>query len=78
MGIFLAWLATAQALYQSLFGYLPPQSYPQFVHDVFTTPAGWSLIVWGNLIGLCFAVCALVVSAVSSELRKPMASPAKR
>ena len=68
MGIFLAWLASAQALYQSLFGYLPPQSYTQFIQDIFTTRAGWSLIVWGNLIGFCFAVCALIVSAVSFPL----------
>ena len=36
MGIFLAWLGSAQAIYQSLFGYLPPQSYapihPGHVH----------------------------------------------
>jgi uncharacterized membrane protein len=65
MGIFLAWLGSAQALYQSLFGYLPPTSYTQFIRDVFTTPAGWSLIFWGNLIGFGFAVWALVISVVS-------------
>ena len=68
MGIFLAWLGSAQALYQSLFGYLPPQSYSQFIHDVFTTQAGWKLIVWGNLIGFGFAVWALVISVVSFPL----------
>jgi uncharacterized membrane protein len=68
MGIFLAWLGSAQALYQSLFGYLPPQSYAKFVEDVFTTTAGWKLIVWGNLIGFCFAVWALVISVVSFPL----------
>src|SRR5689334_10654324 len=64
MGIFLAWLGSAQALYQGLFGYLPPQSYSQFIHDVFATWAGWKLIVWGNLIGFCFAVWALVISEI--------------
>jgi uncharacterized membrane protein len=68
MGIFLAWLGSAQALYQSLFGYLPPQSYWHFIHDVFTTTAGWKLIFWGNLIGFGFAVWALVISAVSFPL----------
>jgi uncharacterized membrane protein len=68
MGIFLAWLGSAQALYQSLFGYLPPQSYMQFIHDVFTTQAGWKLIVWGNLIGFAFALWALVISVVSFPL----------
>ena len=68
MGIFLAWLGSAQAIYQSLFGYLPPSSYTQFVRDVFTTQAGWSLILWGNLIGFVFAVWALIVSVVSFPL----------
>jgi len=68
MGIFLAWLGSAQALYQSLFGYLPPQSYAQFIQDIFTTRAGWQLIIWGNLIGLGFAVWALVISVVSFPL----------
>jgi len=68
MGIFLAWLGSAQALYQTLFGYLPPTSYSQFIQDVFTTSAGWKLIFWGNLIGFCFAVWALVISAVSFPL----------
>jgi uncharacterized membrane protein len=68
MGIFLAWLGSAQALYQSLFGYLPPKSYAQFIYDVFTTSAGWKLIFWGNLIGFCFALWALVISVVSFPL----------
>jgi uncharacterized membrane protein len=68
MGIFLAWLGSAQALYQSLFGYLPPTSYADFIKNVFTTSAGWKLIVWGNLIGFCFAVWALVISVVSFPL----------
>jgi len=68
MGIFLAWLGSAQALYQSLFGYLPPQSYVKFIEDVFTTTAGWKLIVWGNLIGFCFAVWAFIISVVSFPL----------
>ena len=68
MGIFLAWLGSAQALYQSLFGYLPPQSYAQFIQDIFTTRAGWQLIIWGNLIGFGFAVWALIISVVSFPL----------
>jgi uncharacterized membrane protein len=68
MGIFLAWLGSAQALYQTLFGYLPPASYSQFLYDIFTTSAGWSMIVWGNLIGFGFAVWALTISVVSFPL----------
>ncbi|MBN8936865.1 MAG: DUF2189 domain-containing protein [Rhizobiales bacterium] len=68
MGFFLAWLASAQALYESLFGVMPPSSFGQFVRDVFTTPAGHSLMLWGNLIGFLFAVCVLTISAVSFPL----------
>jgi uncharacterized membrane protein len=68
MGLFVAWLASAQAIYQSLFGVLPPESIGQFVRDVFTTSAGWSLIVWGNLVGFLFAVLVLTISVVSFPL----------
>jgi uncharacterized membrane protein len=47
---------------------MPPSSFGQFVRDVFTTPAGHSLMLWGNLIGFLFAVCVLTISAVSFPL----------
>jgi uncharacterized membrane protein len=68
MGLFLAWLASAQAIYQSLFGVMPPSSLGQFISDVFTTPAGHSLMLWGNLVGFLFAVCVLAISAISFPL----------
>jgi uncharacterized membrane protein len=68
MAIFLIWLATAELLYQSLFGYTTPVSMPQFVRQVFTTPAGWTLIVLGNAIGFVFAVIVLTISVVSFPL----------
>jgi uncharacterized membrane protein len=68
MAIFLVWLATAHALYVSLFGYEAPESIAQFVRDVFTTPAGWTLILVGNGIGLLFAVVVLTISVVSFPL----------
>jgi uncharacterized membrane protein len=68
MVIFFAWLATAQAIYQSLFGVLPPQSLAAFLHDVFTTEAGWMLILLGNAAGFLFAVLVLAISVVSFPL----------
>jgi uncharacterized membrane protein len=68
MSVFLIWLATAELLYQSLFGYGPPQSVGQFLSDIFTTPAGWTLIIVGNGIGFLFAVLALSISVVSFPL----------
>jgi uncharacterized membrane protein len=66
--IFLIWVAVANAIYVANFGYAPPASIGQFVHDVLFTPAGWNLIVLGNGIGLLFAVLVLAISVVSFPL----------
>jgi len=66
--IFVAWLATARALYESLFGVLAPESYPAFLSQVLTTQQGWSLILLGNLLGFVFAVVVLSVSVISFPL----------
>src|SRR5438270_9149214 len=42
--IFVAWLAAAGILYVLLFGWTVPQSVPDFLTMVFTTPRGWALI----------------------------------
>ncbi len=68
LGIFLVWIGTAQALYQSLFGYLPPESLIAFVQNILTTPEGWKLIVFGNALGFVFALLAFVLSAISFPL----------
>jgi uncharacterized membrane protein len=66
MGLFLMWLGTARALYQSLFGvYAAPDAVGPFLQQVFTTEAGWQLIIYGNLIGLVFAVVAFCISVIS-------------
>ena len=38
MSVFVIWLATAELLYRSLFGYGSPNSIGQFLSDIFTTP----------------------------------------
>lgn len=68
MIVFLIWLATAQWLYQSLFGYGSPESIGQFLSDILTTSEGWTLIIAGNGIGFLFAVVALTISIVSFPL----------
>jgi uncharacterized membrane protein len=68
MLLFVAWLGTAKALYVSLFGLAPPESISTFLTDVFTTPAGWKLIVIGNALGFVFAVVAFTLSVVSFPL----------
>jgi uncharacterized membrane protein len=68
MAIFLLWLVPAEAIYVATFGYAPPASIAQFARDVFTTPAGWTLIVVGTGIGFLFAVVALSIGAISFPL----------
>jgi uncharacterized membrane protein len=68
MIVFLILLATAQLLYQSLFGYALPESIRQFLSDILTTPAGWTLIIAGNGIGFLFAALAMTISVVSFPL----------
>ncbi len=68
MVIFLIWVAIAQAIYVANFGYAPPASLGQYIHDVLFTPAGWNLIIVGNLVGFLFAVGVLMISVVSFPL----------
>jgi uncharacterized membrane protein len=68
MAIFLIWIAVAQAIYVATFGYLPAASMPDFLKQVLTTPAGWTLIVVGNGVGFLFAVTVLTISVVSFPL----------
>ncbi|SDF49044.1 Uncharacterized membrane protein [Limimonas halophila] len=65
LAIFLIWLAVAWAIYALTLGVAPPESLGAFVNAVFTTPAGWTLIGVGNLVGLVFAVGVLTISVVS-------------
>ena len=39
-----------------------------FLSDVLTTSTGWSMMVWGNMVGFCFAVVALAISVVTFPL----------
>jgi len=66
--IFLIWLAVAQAIYVANFGYAPPVSVRHFAEDVFTTAAGWRLIVVGTGVGFLFAALVLTISAISFPL----------
>jgi uncharacterized membrane protein len=66
--IFLVWLATAHAIYVSIFGNAPASVIPDFVTRVLTTPEGWSLIVIGCGVGFLFAAVALCISIVSFPL----------
>lgn len=66
--VFGIWIDVAYNIYVSNFGYAPPASLAQFAQDVLTTPAGWTLIIVGNGVGLLFAALALTIGVVSFPL----------
>ena len=66
--IFAVWVAFANAIYIATFGYASPDSIESFVHNLFTTRAGWTLIIVGNGVGLLFAILVLTISVVSFPL----------
>ena len=68
LAIFLLWLVAAQAIYLVTLGPEPPSSIATFVRDVFTTGAGWALIVVGVGVGFVFALVVLLISVVSFPL----------
>jgi len=68
LAIFAIWVGVAEALYVWFYGPKPPAAALPFLHDVLTTGSGWQLMIWGGLIGFCFAVMALCVSIISFPL----------
>ena len=66
--IFLLWLLTASLIYQFTLGPEPPASIAAFARDVFTTSAGWVMIVIGVSVGFLFALLVLAISVVSFPL----------
>ena len=68
LAIFFAWLATAQAIYEQVFGSEAPASIPEFARQVLTTSAGWTLVIVGGGVGFLFAVVVLTISVVSFPL----------
>jgi uncharacterized membrane protein len=68
MGLLIAWLMAAEALYESLYGPLAPESLSGFLAQVLTTERGWQLFILGNLVGFAFAVVVLSISVVSFPL----------
>jgi uncharacterized membrane protein len=66
--IFLLWLLTANLIYQFTLGPEQPASITAFARDMFTTSAGWAMIVIGLSIGFLFALLVLAISVVSFPL----------
>ncbi len=67
-GFGLLWVVAAMKIYALTLGPDMPTSVASFARDVFTTPAGWTLIVVGLATGFLFALVALATSVVSFPL----------
>jgi len=68
IGIMVAWLFAAEAIYGLTLGPQAPTSVGAFLSDVLTTPAGWAMIVIGFAVGFLFALVVLAISVVSFPL----------
>ena len=66
--IFLGWLIAANTIYGLTLGPDAPASAQIFLHDVFTTTAGWVLLIAGCAVGFVFACVVLAMSFVSFPL----------
>jgi uncharacterized membrane protein len=68
IALFLAWLAAAWIIFDNTLGPTLPASPTIFLRDVFTTPAGQTMIVVGMGVGFLFALLAMMLSVVSFPL----------
>lgn len=65
VSIFFVWLGAAALIYLGMVDEWGAPSIGQFANLLLNTPAGWALIVIGNLVGALFAVLVLAASIVS-------------
>lgn len=63
--LFLGWLGIAWQIYESTLGQLRPDGISSFISDLLTTPAGWALIIIGNLTGMLFAAITLAATVAA-------------
>ncbi len=67
-GLLALWLEVAQVIFAATIGDQMPATLGMFAQDLFTTPPGWALIVFGCGAGFVFAVAALSIGVVSFPL----------
>jgi uncharacterized membrane protein len=66
--VFVAWVTVATMISQAFLGVVLPWSVTQFLTTLFTTTAGWTVLVLSVLIGFLFAVAVLVTTVISFPL----------
>ncbi len=68
IGLYFAWLAVAQVIYDFTMGPMPPASARLFIEGVFTTSAGWTMMIAGLAAGIMFGAGVVAISVVSFPL----------
>ena len=68
LGLFVAWMTAAYAIYLATLGPEPPASIGAFASDLLGTGAGWTMILVGCGVGFLFALTVLAISVVSFPL----------
>ena len=68
VALFLLWIFVAWEIYANTLQGITPTSAGAFLHDVFRTSAGQSMIVVGVGVGFIFALAAMMISVVSFPL----------
>ena len=63
--VFLVWIMSANLIFDATLGPEAPASIAAFVHDIFTTGAGWAMMIIGMALGFAFSVAVLAISVVS-------------
>lgn len=66
--IFILWLIVADGIYNATLGPAPPSGLFAFAVAIFTTPAGWQMLIFGTLVGFLFALAVLTISVASFPL----------
>ena len=65
---FIVWLLTAYTIFMLTLGPETPASLASFLRDIFTTGAGWTMLIIGCAVGFVFAAATLAMTIVSIPL----------
>jgi len=66
--MFVVWMLTAYLIFTLTLGPETPVSVASFLRDVFTTGAGWAMLIIGCAVGFVFAAATLATTIVSIPL----------
>ncbi|MCW3784412.1 DUF2189 domain-containing protein [Defluviimonas salinarum] len=66
--VFIVWMLAAYLIFTLTLGPEPPVSVRAFIVDIFTTGAGWAMLIVGCGVGFVFAAATLAMTIVSIPL----------